>query len=64
VGPKGEVLHVNGKSTLGENLADNGGLARAYEAWKSERVAVGGGKRNPKLPGLQQMTEEQLFFVG
>ncbi|KAJ3328613.1 hypothetical protein HDU76_009646 [Blyttiomyces sp. JEL0837] len=61
--PDGEVLYVNGVATLGENIADNGGLARAFDAWKVERNAVGGGRKNPILPGFDNFTEEQMFFL-
>ncbi|XP_071788612.1 endothelin-converting enzyme homolog isoform X2 [Asterias amurensis] len=55
-------LHVNGKLTLGENIADNGGIRlsiHAYEMYKNQL-------KEPEklLPGLQDMTPEQLFFIG
>ena len=58
-GPKGEALHVNGKLTLGENIADAGGLHAAFLAWKKREA------QNPSmaLPGLQHFTPEQLFFI-
>lgn len=61
----GETLKVNGKKTLGENLADNGGLARAYDAWqlsiqKNPEKAV---ERNMKLPGFENYTTDQLFYI-
>ncbi|KAJ3065634.1 hypothetical protein HDU98_010975, partial [Podochytrium sp. JEL0797] len=58
-----EEWKVDGRLTLGENVADNGGLLRALEAWRWDRAAVGGGARNAGLPGLQGYSEEQLFFV-
>jgi endothelin-converting enzyme len=58
-GPDDKPLHVNGKLTLGENIADAGGLAAAFNAWK-KRAAE---KPNQDLPGLEYFTQEQLFFV-
>jgi endothelin-converting enzyme len=58
-GPNGETLHVNGKLTLGENIADAGGLHAAYSAWKRREAE----KKSLALPGLQEFTPEQLFFI-
>ncbi|XP_032888089.1 endothelin-converting enzyme 2 isoform X2 [Amblyraja radiata] len=52
--------HVNGKQTLGENIADSGGLKAAYHAYKTWV------KRNGEeniLPAVG-LTNHQLFFVG
>ena len=58
-GPGGEPLHVNGRLTLGENIADAGGLSAAFAAWKEVE------KKNPAqlLPGLQNFSKEQVFFI-
>ncbi len=58
-GPNDEVLHVNGRLTLGENIADAGGLSASFQAWKQLD------NQNPAqlLPGLQHFTKEQLFFI-
>ncbi|KAJ5761013.1 hypothetical protein N7520_008169 [Penicillium odoratum] len=58
-GPGGKVLHVNGRLTLGENIADAGGLTASFHAWKKHDDA----KADLHLPGLDDFTKEQLFFV-
>ncbi|KAI8354174.1 hypothetical protein BD560DRAFT_336420 [Blakeslea trispora] len=65
VDEKGEAIHVNGKFTLGENLADNGGLGQSYAAWKQRYDSDPQSKRynNVRLPGLDALSPEQLFFV-
>lgn len=51
--------------TLGENIADNGGLKKAFETWQARYQSDPSGKtiKNPRLPGLEALTPEQLFFV-
>ncbi|XP_078484764.1 membrane metallo-endopeptidase-like 1 [Ciona intestinalis] len=55
-------LHLNGENTLRENIADNGGIRAAYEAYKRWQVANPGG--DLRLPGLGEFTQDQLFFLG
>ncbi len=50
-------VHVNGKLTLGEDVADLGGLILAYRAWLTETA----GKTLADKDGL---TPAQRFFVG
>ncbi|KAJ3133038.1 Endothelin-converting enzyme 2, partial [Physocladia obscura] len=64
IGPDRIPINLDGELTLGENIADNGGLLRALEAWREDRSRHGGGARNGKLPGLEEFSEEQLFFIG
>jgi predicted metalloendopeptidase len=49
-------LHVNGKQTLSENIADLAGLAAAYDAWHASL----GGARPPDVNGV---SGEQQFFI-
>ncbi|WP_202427492.1 M13 family metallopeptidase [Duganella margarita] len=49
--------HVNGQLTLGENIADNSGVAIAYKAYKLSLH----GKKPPVIDGL---TGDQRFYMG
>ncbi|MDB5031524.1 M13 family metallopeptidase [Mucilaginibacter sp.] len=51
-----DTLHVNGKLTLGENLADLGGLNVAYAAFKKTKQ----GQSNIKIDSF---TPDQRFFL-
>ncbi|TMS19833.1 Membrane metallo-endopeptidase-like 1 [Larimichthys crocea] len=51
--------NVSGISTLGENIADNGGVRQAYKAYLKWVEMVG---EESRLPGLD-MDHKQLFFL-
>ena len=50
---------INGNLTLGENIADNGGLHTSYQAFMS----LANTTQQPTLPALKY-TPEQLYFIG
>ena len=49
-------LHLNGKLTLGENIADVAGLAAAYDAWRASL----NGRQAPVIEGY---SGDQRFFI-
>uniref|UniRef100_A0AAQ4P348 Membrane metallo-endopeptidase-like 1 n=1 Tax=Gasterosteus aculeatus aculeatus TaxID=481459 RepID=A0AAQ4P348_GASAC len=51
--------NVSGISTLGENIADNGGVRQAFKAYLKLVETEG---EEPRLPGLD-MDHKQLFFL-
>jgi endothelin-converting enzyme/putative endopeptidase len=50
-------VRINSKLTLGEDVADLGGLMLAYMAWKADT-------QGQKLEPIDGLTPEQRFFVG
>jgi predicted metalloendopeptidase len=52
---------MNGVTTQGENMADNGGMRQAFLAYKKYVEHNG---PDLSLPGLNQFSPEQLFFLG
>ena len=50
-------IHINGKLTLGEDVADLGGLMLAFMAWKADT-------KGQTLEPIDGLTPEQRFFVG
>jgi putative endopeptidase len=58
-----DSLHVNGKATLGENIADLGGLVIGYDAFKRtpEGQARSGAGADTLIDGL---TPDQRYYLG
>ncbi len=50
-------IKINGKLTLGEDVADLGGVLLAYMAWKADT-------KGQSLESIDDLTPEQRFFVG
>ena len=50
-------IKINGKLTLGEDVADLGGLILAYAAWKEDT-------KGHNLQPIDGLTPDQRFFVG
>jgi putative endopeptidase len=50
-------IKINGKLTLGEDVADLGGLILAYMAWKEDT-------KGQNLDPIEGLTSDQRFFVG
>merc|ERR1712106_277567 len=56
---EGEVLNVNGITTQGENIADNGGIKEAFRAYENVVRRYG---PEPILPGLEY-NQRQLMWL-
>jgi predicted metalloendopeptidase len=52
-------VHLNGKLTAGENIADNGGVKLAYEAYKTWRAQ----QSTPPQHDIDGLTDDQLYFL-
>ncbi|XP_077563112.1 neprilysin-1-like [Haemaphysalis longicornis] len=55
-------MKLNGNNTLGENIADNGGLRAAFKAYKNIIKEECDGE-DTRLKGLEELSGEQLFFI-
>ncbi|KAK6619691.1 hypothetical protein RUM43_012448 [Polyplax serrata] len=55
-----EGNRLNGTFTLAENIADNGGIRESFKAYQLYAARHG---QEPKLPGFENFTHEQLLFL-
>lgn len=73
-GPDGRSYPINSRYTGGEDGADSGGIAQAYDAWQARRnvttttgnsndTGAAVDRKNWLLPGLDEYTREQMFFI-
>ena len=63
----GKYKNVSGAQTLPENIADSGGINISFETYinmrsKGEFGNEGGGEEK-RLPGLEQFSNEQMFYL-
>ncbi|KAF9358808.1 hypothetical protein BGX34_008757 [Mortierella sp. NVP85] len=64
-GPDGGDYPLNGTLKLGENIADEGGIDKAYDAWFERYQSDPQSKKynNKRLPKLEEYSPEQMFFI-
>uniref|UniRef100_A0A131YY98 Gluzincin n=1 Tax=Rhipicephalus appendiculatus TaxID=34631 RepID=A0A131YY98_RHIAP len=54
-------MQLNGKNTVGENIADNGGIRIAFKTY--EYLLKTSQTRDVRLPGLENLSGKHLFFI-
>ncbi|KAK3828380.1 MAG: hypothetical protein J3Q66DRAFT_322513 [Benniella sp.] len=61
----GTKHYLDGTLTLGENIADNGGIRKAYWAWFERYLSdpQSAKHNNKRLQGLEEYSPEQMFFI-
>ncbi|KAF9358806.1 hypothetical protein BGX34_008755 [Mortierella sp. NVP85] len=64
-GPDGKDYPLKGDVKLRENIADNGGIDKAYDAWfeRYRSDPKGTTYNNKRLPSLEEYSPEQMFFI-
>lgn len=56
----GENIQLDGEITKDENIADSVGIEVAFAAFQKRKMMA---RPQPKLPGLPNISDEQLFFL-
>lgn len=65
----GTLLPLQGSKERIENTGDQGGVRASFAAWKASRAeqnrakGKGEGEEEPRLPGMEAFTNEQMFFL-
>ncbi|KAI8332777.1 hypothetical protein BD560DRAFT_360723 [Blakeslea trispora] len=60
---EGNDVYIDGENTLGENIADIGGLSTAVDAYRKYINKERQGQPEPSLPSLEHLTAEQMLYV-